>query len=64
MLLSSLFLSGFLGFGDGVSATIMFSESSSGRVSLGLLISTGAGLKMTTQKHSNVSKNRFSWREE
>ena len=42
ILLSSYFLS--CGFGDGVSATMTFSESSDGQLSLGLLISTGAGL--------------------
>lgn len=48
MLLSSLLPSATLGFGDGVSAMTIFSESlaeSSGALSLGLLISIGAGLQ-------------------
>ena len=44
ILLSSLLASGILGFGDGVSAITIFSDSSTGQLSLGLLISTGAGL--------------------
>ena len=51
MLFSSLLPSGTLGFGDGVSAMTMFSEfsaeSSAGQLSLGLLISIGAGLQIT-----------------
>lgn len=47
MLVSSLLGSCFLGLGEGVSATMMFSDSSSrvGQLSLGLLISSGAGLE-------------------
>ena len=51
MLLSSLLPSETLGFGDGVSAMTIFSESSAessaGELSLGLLISIGAGLRIT-----------------
>ena len=51
MLVSSLLGSCFrLALGDGVSATMMFSDSSSrvGQLSLGLLISSGAGLQKIT----------------
>ena len=47
MLLSSLLPSGTLGFGDGVSAITILSKSSPGQLSLGLLISIGAGLHKT-----------------
>lgn len=62
MLLSSLLASGTLGFGDGVSAMTIFSESSAGELSLGLLISIGAGLQITsieTLSHS-VKTNRHA----
>ena len=58
MLVSSLLGSCFLGLGDGISAAMMFSDSSSrvGQLSLGLLISSGAGL----QKIYNTSHDSFT----
>lgn len=57
ILLSSLLVSGFLGLGDGVSATMIFSDSSTGQLSLGLLISIGAGLQKTCITWNEDSRN-------
>ena len=61
MLLSSLLASGTLAFGDGVSAMTIFSKSSAGELSLGLLISIGAGLQITlieTLSHNIKTNSR------
>lgn len=60
MLVSLLLGSFFVGLGDGVSATMMFSDSSSrvGQLSLGLLISSGAGLqKIYNTNHDSFTTN-------
>ena len=62
MLFSSLFPSGTLGFGEGVSAMTIFSESSAGELSLGLLISIGAGLQITNiETISHNIKTKILW---